>query len=147
MKRGLWLWVVMIAGCGEELPPAPGSNVPTDPGGTVTGPPVPPTGLASKRASRSSSIAISDDDRLVVMVNPDDDSLSVFKTSDHNRIATIPTGDEPSSVVLHPDGKTAFVANRAAGTVVKVGGLDGLMKRANANARVIANFVKAKRRY
>jgi phosphoserine aminotransferase len=25
----------------------------------------------------------------------------------------------------------------------KVGGLDGLMKRANANARVIANFVKA----
>ena len=30
------------------------------------------------------------------------------------------TGDEPSAVVIHPDDTTAFVANRAAATVVKL---------------------------
>jgi YVTN family beta-propeller protein len=78
----------------------------------------------AKRASKSGTIAISDDERLVAMVNPDDDSISVFLTADDTRRSKVTTGDEPSAVVIAPDSKTAYVANRAAATVVKVTGLD-----------------------
>jgi YVTN family beta-propeller protein len=77
------------------------------------------------RASRSSTIALSEDEAHVAMVNPDDGSLSVFQTSDHKRISKTATGGNPSSVVIAPDGKTAFVANRADGTVVRLSGIDG----------------------
>ncbi len=77
------------------------------------------------RPSKSSTISITDDDTLVAMVNPDDDSLSVFATADNGRTAKLDTGDEPSAVVIHPDGRTAFVANRGDATVVKVSGIDG----------------------
>ncbi|MBI4604687.1 MAG: beta-propeller fold lactonase family protein [Planctomycetes bacterium] len=76
-----------------------------------------------KRASRSSTIALSDDGSLVVTVNPEDDSVSIFSTADNSRLARVVTGDEPSSVVIHPDSKTAFVANRASATVVRVANL------------------------
>jgi YVTN family beta-propeller protein len=76
------------------------------------------------RVSRASTIAISQDDRRLVMVNPDDGTLSVFQTSDHARTARLATGGTPSSVVIAPDGKTGYVANRADGTVVRVSGLD-----------------------
>jgi YVTN family beta-propeller protein len=72
------------------------------------------------RPSKSSTIDITSDDSLVAMTNPEDDSVSIFRVSDESRIAKVPTGDEPSSVVFHPDGKTLFVANRAAATVVKI---------------------------
>ena len=77
------------------------------------------------RASRSSTIALSGDRALVAMVNPDDDSLSIFQTSDDQRVARVATGDEPSSVVIGPDDQTAYVANRADGTVVRIAGLGG----------------------
>src|SRR5207253_2892964 len=76
------------------------------------------------RPSKSGTIAITDDDALVVMVNPDDDSISIFRTADDTRLSKVTTGDEPSAVVLSADGKTAWVANRAAATVVKVSGID-----------------------
>jgi YVTN family beta-propeller protein len=73
-----------------------------------------------RRASKSSTIAIADDDSVVVMTNPDDDSISIFTTATNQRIAKVATGDEPSSVVILPDSTTAFVANRAAATIVRV---------------------------
>jgi DNA-binding beta-propeller fold protein YncE len=76
------------------------------------------------RPSRSSTITISDDETLVAMVNPDDDSISVFQTANDTRLSKVPTGDEPSSIVIAPDSTTAYVANRADGTVVKVTGID-----------------------
>ncbi len=85
----------------------------------------PPPGSVLKRASKSSTVAITGDDIHVLMVNPEDDSLSIFDVTSETRIAKIATGDEPSSVVIHPDDKTAFVANRGAATVVKVTGIDG----------------------
>jgi YVTN family beta-propeller protein len=84
-----------------------------------------PDKVFATRPSRSSAIALSEDEARVAMVNPDDGSLSVFQTSDHARISKIATGGNPSSVVIAPDGKTAYVANRADGTVVKVSGIDG----------------------
>src|SRR6188768_1044515 len=80
-------------------------------------------GPVLQRASRSSTIALTGDRALVAMVNPDDDSLSIFQTADDERVARVATGDEPSSVVIAPDDRTAYVANRADGTVVRVADL------------------------
>ncbi len=76
------------------------------------------------RPSKSSTISISSDDAIVAMVNPADDSVSVFTTADNTRTAKVATGDEPSAVVIHPDNVTAFVANAADASVVKVSGID-----------------------
>lgn len=81
--------------------------------------------IFATRPSRSSTIALSEDGARVAMVNPEDGSLSVFQTGDHARTAKLATGGSPSSVVILPDSRTAFVANRADGTVVRITGLDG----------------------
>jgi YVTN family beta-propeller protein len=88
-------------------------------------PDAPPPAAVSKRASKSGTIAISNDDTRVLMVNPEKDSVSLFDTTTDTRIAEIATGGEPSSVVWHPNDDTAFVANRADATVVKITGLKG----------------------
>ncbi|MEQ9319649.1 MAG: YncE family protein, partial [Polyangiaceae bacterium] len=77
------------------------------------------------RPSKSGTVAISDDDAYVVMVNPGDDSVTIFDTTDDFPVGKVTTGDEPSAVVIHPDGVTAFVANRADATVVKVSDIGG----------------------
>jgi DNA-binding beta-propeller fold protein YncE len=94
-------------------------------GGAACGPDNVEDKVVATRPSRSSTIAISEDNARVAMVNPEAGSLSVFQTSDHARISQTPTGGSPASVVLAADGKTAFVANRADGTVVRVRGIDG----------------------
>lgn len=94
--------VIALPGCGEN-------------GGPL---------ISLKQPSKSSTISVSDDDRFVVMVNPEDDSISIFSTSNNRLTAKVKTGDEPSAVVIHPNGTTAFVANRADATVVKVTGID-----------------------
>src|SRR5262245_21220435 len=77
--------------------------------------------------SKSGTVAITADDQYVLMVNPEDDSVSVFSTGGYGgspvRTVTVKTGDEPSSVVIDPDDDTAYVANRADATVVKITGI------------------------
>jgi hypothetical protein len=85
-----------------------------------TPPNPPPTTTVLKRASKSSAIAITGDDKYVVAVNPENDSISVFRTSDDTKTAELPVGDEPVSVVIHPDDNTAFVALRGDAKVVKI---------------------------
>lgn len=120
-----------LGGCGDDDPVDPsGSGA----GGQVTGPGAGGDGGAGvggggnafelTRPSKSGTIGISTDDRLVVMTNPADDSISIFATEDNTRTAKVTTGDEPSAVVIHPDNRTAFVANRADATVVVVSGID-----------------------
>src|SRR5712691_7224014 len=69
------------------------------------------------RATYSSPIAISANDKLIWAVNPADDSVSVIRPDINTRIAKITVGDEPQSVALTPDGQYAYVANAAAGSV------------------------------
>jgi YVTN family beta-propeller protein len=76
------------------------------------------------RASKSSTIALTTDDKYAVMVNPEDDSISIFATNPAVKRVTFKTGTEPSSVVIHPDNSTAFVANRADANVVKLSGVN-----------------------
>lgn len=94
-------------------------------GDPVVGDDPPQDGAILQKASRSSTIAMSDDGAIVAMVNPEDGTLSIFQTSDNARLAKVATGGSPSSVVIAADNRTAYVANRADGTVVRVTGIDG----------------------
>jgi YVTN family beta-propeller protein len=89
-----------------------------------------------QRPSRSSTIALADDGAHVAMVNPEDGTLSVFQTSDNSRTAKVATGSTPAGVVIAPDSKTAYVANRGDGTVVRVANIDGGAPAVDATAEV-----------
>jgi len=110
------------AGCGDD-DDGPG---PIDSGGLIDSGD-PDSGSVPgvlKGPSKSSTIALSDDGTLVIMSNPEADSVSIFKTSDNTLLKTVPTGKEPFAVVIGPDSKTAYVANRADATVVKLTAID-----------------------
>jgi YVTN family beta-propeller protein len=91
--------------------------------------------VVATKPSRGSTIALSENAEHVAMVNPDEGTLSVFATAD-NSVVKVPTGGEPSSVVISPDGKSAFVANRADGTVVRIDGIDGTKPHINQTVDV-----------
>lgn len=67
----------------------------------------------------SSPIALSQDEKLVFVVNPRDDTVTVLCARNGKHVATIQTGDEPRAVAVHPDNKYIYVAN-AAGSSVSV---------------------------
>jgi YVTN family beta-propeller protein len=119
LRTSLWVTCALCVAAGgcDNPPPGGDADMTTSDDGGAGGP-------VLKRPSRSSTIALSDDGALVVMVNPDDDSISVFKASDNSRLAKVTVGDEPAGVVLAPDSKTAYVTNRAAATVVRVNAID-----------------------
>ena len=117
----------------DSGPPPMGDGGGTDAGDTDAGT---SPGAVLRNPSRSSAIAVSDDDAIVAMVNPEDGSLSTFTTVDNERLARIPTGAHPSSVVLHPNGTTAFVANRGDATVVRIDGIDGSSPTVSATVEV-----------
>lgn len=110
-------------------------------GADATVDPPDPDAVFSKRVSRSSTIALSEDGTRVAMVNPDDDSLSIFQTSDHARTAKVQTGDVPSAVAIAPNSKTAYVANRGSGTVSRIANIDGGTPAVDATADVGAEPV------
>jgi hypothetical protein len=92
-------------------------------------PPPPPQDFLA-RPSRSTAIDLSSDDGVLAMVNTDDGSVSFFNATSgqESRIARIASSatanSEPTAVVIHPNRTTAFVANRAAGTVSRITGID-----------------------
>jgi hypothetical protein len=73
-----------------------------------------------KRASKSSAIAISGDDKYVVQVNPENDSITVFRSVTDEKLSELIVGDEPSAVVIAPDDNTAYVTLRGSGQLVKI---------------------------
>jgi YVTN family beta-propeller protein len=81
-------------------------------------------GAILKRPSKSGAIAITGDDKYVIQVNPENDSVTTFRVSTNEKVAEIPVGKEPFSVVIAPDDQTAFVANREDGTVMKLSGIN-----------------------
>jgi YVTN family beta-propeller protein len=69
------------------------------------------------RATTSSPIAVSADDKRVWVVNPSDDSVSVIRADNNTVLAKITVGDEPESLALTPDDQYAYVANAAGNSV------------------------------
>lgn len=105
--KRVWLGLVvlgLLAACAAPPTPPPG-------GGNVS---------ILKRASKSGAIAITGDDKYVVQVNPENDSITIIRTSTDEKLAELPVGNEPVSVVIAPDDKTAYVAVRGDATVVKI---------------------------
>src|SRR6266571_2973007 len=106
MTRSLACAILVVAGCGEtptETPPDAAENpdltmvTPPDMAGPVT---------LLKHESKSSAIAISDDDHVVAAVSPDDDILYLIDTTMANAKKTVQlkAGAEPRSVAYAPDG-------------------------------------------
>ncbi len=73
--------------------------------------------------SRSTSIALTSDDRRLVVANRDSNTVSIIQVRDEERLdsatklAEIGVGDEPRYVAIRPDDSVAFVSNTASGTV------------------------------
>src|SRR5438552_3746428 len=71
-----------------------------------------PMAAAPKKAdaapTRSTSIALTSDERFVVVVNREANSVSIIEVKDANgddiikKIAEIPVGEEPRCVAIHP---------------------------------------------
>lgn len=124
----LVIWLVAACGQPTVQPPVATISAQPSPAGATTAPPttVAPATVApaassaiAKNPSYSSSIAISDDDSLLVVANPLDGSISVFNVaSDANtKLAEIKTGDQPRTVAIRPDKRFAYVANEGSATV------------------------------
>ena len=94
--------------------------------------------LVLPRASRSSAIAITSDDKIVAAVNPDTDRLALMTTSNKTVVGavTFSAGSMPVSVAIHPDDATAFVVLRKAGKLAKVTGINGLSPAAAGDVGV-----------
>jgi YVTN family beta-propeller protein len=67
----------------------------------------------------SQPLALTADDAFLVVANPDNNSVSFFDLrADKNRkLAEVPVQSEPNGVVFLPNGRKAYVANTASGTV------------------------------
>ncbi len=79
--------------------------------------------VIAKASSRSSSIALTADNRKLVVVNRQNDSVSVIEVRDakghdtQTLLAEISVGKEPRYVALSPDDGIAYVTNTVDGTV------------------------------
>jgi len=86
--------------------------------------------------SHGSTIALTDDDTRLVMANHDTGTATVFAVDYSSslpvlsKLAEIPVGAEPSGVVVHPDGDTAFVLARKDQKLVKITGLKSTPSKA-----------------
>ncbi len=73
--------------------------------------------------ARSSTIAITDDDRRLVVVNRDANTVSLIEVRDANgndvatKLAEVSVGFEPRFVAINPAGSEAYVSNTGSGTV------------------------------
>ena len=81
------------------------------------------SGVAATQAQgprQSTPIVLSDDGSRLVNVNPDLNSISIFSVITPDKLSLpneVAVGGDPSSVAIHPDNRTAYVANSRDGTV------------------------------
>jgi YVTN family beta-propeller protein len=78
---------------------------------------------ADAAPTRSTTIALTSDERDVVVVNREANSISIVRVKNakgndvSNKIAEIPVGEEPRCVAVHPSDRAAYVTNAISGTV------------------------------
>ncbi|MBV9949954.1 MAG: hypothetical protein JOZ69_24135, partial [Myxococcales bacterium] len=95
----------------------------------------------STTPSHGSTVALSQDDSRLVVANHDVGTATVFSIAyaadslpTLTKLAEIPVGDEPSAVLVHPDGDSAFVLSRVAQKVTKITGLQSTPVKAGEAA-------------
>jgi YVTN family beta-propeller protein len=82
-----------------------------------------PVSSATAAPTRSTSIALTSNERYVVVVNREANSVSIIKVKNAKgndvryKIAEIPVGEEPRCVAIHPSDQAAYVTNAISGTV------------------------------
>lgn len=120
MKRSLPLFLLSagLLGCPTQETP-PGADLTVAVSDMATPDQATPGGPIAKRPSKSSTIAIADDDSVVMMSSPEGGVVATFDAQGA-RLAQVKTGSEPFAVVIHPDNKSAYVSNRGDSTVVKL---------------------------
>ncbi len=116
MKQTRLVGFIMMLGVFMIVVACTGNATLTDEG---TQSPQAVSGQIAKNSSSSSPIAISDDDALLVVVNNLNDSVTIMNVAGdaNTKIAEIPVGDEPRTVVIMPDKQHAYVTNQASATV------------------------------
>ena len=83
----------------------------------------PDAGVTARLPARSTNIALTSDDRRLVVVNRQNDSVSVIQVKDGNdvdvdaKLAEISVGKEPRYVAITPDDQAAYVTNAVDGSV------------------------------
>ena len=101
---------------------------------------------AAKNAkpTRSTTIALTPNERNVVVVNRLANSVSIIQVKDKNgnivsnKLAEITVGEEPRCVAVQPSNRAAYVTNAISG-IVSVIDLRNLCKSPLANDRVMIN--------
>jgi YVTN family beta-propeller protein len=80
-------------------------------------------GLGAAAPTRSTTIALTSDERRLVVVNREANSVSIIQVKDRNgndvanKLAEIAVGQEPRCVAVHPTDRVAYVTNGISGTV------------------------------
>jgi len=76
------------------------------------------------RATQSSPIGITPDDKYVWVANPDVNSVSLLEVGDDRfrKLAEVAVGEEPTNVAVHPNGRWVYVANTASGYISVIDG-------------------------
>ena len=78
---------------------------------------------ADAAPTRSTTIALTSDERRLVVVNREANSVSIIRVKNpngkdvSNKIAEIAVGEEPRCVAIHPSDRAAYVTNAISGTV------------------------------
>ena len=124
---GTLVAALMVSGCGDD------DN--TTPPPEVTGPPAPPTPSRLATPSRSTSIALTSDDRFVILANRETNSVAVIEVRDPqgndvaNKVTEIAVGQEPRYVAVSPDDREIYVSNTVSGTVsvISLSGTGGVV--------------------
>jgi YVTN family beta-propeller protein len=81
------------------------------------------TAATAVNSSHSTTIALTNDDQRLVVVNREANSVSIIQVKDDNgndvavKLAEIGVGEEPRCVAIHPNDKVAYVTNGISGTV------------------------------
>jgi len=71
--------------------------------------------LTTKRSS--AAIAITQDGKTLVVVNPDSNSVSIVDTNALDKISELPVGRDPRTIAIGDEGRFAYIANHGSGTV------------------------------
>jgi YVTN family beta-propeller protein len=123
--------LIFAGGCNQPSPTAAPPQAET-PAGETAAPPATnlpdattlpeqtSTGITiAKNPSHSSSIAISDDDTLLVTANTLNGTVSIIRVEGeaNEKVAEIETGKHPQTVAISPDASFAYVANQFSNTL------------------------------